>query len=125
MASKQVEKADTDTMFKSTGLSAFLLIIGLIMATAVIWVMNKVHVHYGGFPLIGNFAFYVTALFIAIVIGLVVSMIVGIMMSKIADRTFGVTNGDILGATNEIARPIISSAMLLFFLIFIRILTRI
>lgn len=125
MACNQVEKADTDTMFKSTGLSAILLIVGLALTTTVIWVMNSVHLHYWADPLIGNFGYYVTSLFIAIVIGLVVSMIVGIMMSKLADRTFGATTGDILGATNEIARPLVSAAMLLFFLIFIRILTRI
>lgn len=125
MASNQVKKADTDTMFKSTGISAIILIIRLLITTAIIWIMNWVHLHYHTSQLIGNFAFYVTALFIAIVIGLLVSMVIGTMMSKLADRTFGSTTGDVLGATNEIARPIISAAMLLIFLIFIRVLNMI
>lgn len=123
MASKQVEKADMDTMLKSTGVSAILLTIGLAITTTVIWVMNWVHLQYWNDPLMDNFAFYATALFIAIVVGLVISMVIGIIMSKTADRTFGATTGDVLGATNEIARPIISAAMLLFFLIFTTILT--
>lgn len=125
MASNQVKKADTDTMLKSTGLSAILLIVGLIFTTVILSIMNWVHLRYWADPLIGNFSFFIIALFASIVIGLVVSMVVGIMMSKLADRTFGATTGDVLGATNEIARPFVSAAMLLFFLIMMTILIRI
>jgi len=34
-------------------------------------------------------------------------------MARIANRTFGMVNGDILGATNEIARPVILFLVLL------------
>lgn len=122
MASRQVRKADSDTMFRSTFVSAVLLILGLVITTAVIWVMNEVHLIYWALPLLNNFAFYAIAMFIAVVFGLIVSVIVGIMMSKLADRTFGSTSGDILGATNEIARPIVALSMFIFFLIFMRVL---
>ena len=122
MASGQVRKADSDTMFRSTFVSAVLLILGLVITTLVIWVMNEVHLIYWAFPLLNNFAFYAIAMFIAVVFGLIVSVIVGIMTSKLADRTFGSTSGDILGATNEIAMPIVALSMLIFFLIFMWVL---
>lgn len=122
MASEQVRKADSDTMFKSTGISALLLVLGLLMTTAIIWIINEVHMTYWSGSLIGNISFYLTSMFIAVVVGLIMSMVVGIMMSKTADRTFGSTSGDILGATNEIARPIVAVTMILFFLIFMWVL---
>ncbi|HKM14064.1 MAG TPA: adenosylcobinamide-GDP ribazoletransferase [Candidatus Methanomethylophilaceae archaeon] len=125
MASNQVKKADTDTMFKSTGISAIFLIISLVRTTVVIWIMNWIHLRYWAGPLIGNFSFFFIASFVAIVIGLIVSMGVGTMMSKLSDRTFGSTNGDVLGATNEVARPIVAAAMLLIFLIIIKLLNMI
>ncbi len=125
MASNQVKKADTDTMFKSTGISAIFLIVGLVITTIIIWIMNWIHLHYWFGDLIANFSFYFIALFVAIVIGLAVSMVVGTMMSKLSDRTFGSTTGDVLGATNEVARPIVAAAMLLIFLIVITLLNMI
>lgn len=122
MASEQVRKADSDTMFKSTGISALLLVLGLIMTTAIIWIINEVHMTYWSGPLIGNLSFYLTSMFIAAAVGLIMSIVVGIMMSKSADRTFGSTSGDILGATNEIARPVIAITMIFFFLIFMWVL---
>jgi adenosylcobinamide-GDP ribazoletransferase len=47
------------------------------------------------------------------VVGLAVSIAVGVLMARIANRTFGMVNGDILGATNEIARPVILFLVLL------------
>ncbi|HKM14050.1 MAG TPA: adenosylcobinamide-GDP ribazoletransferase, partial [Candidatus Methanomethylophilaceae archaeon] len=131
MASNQVKKADKDTMFKSTGISAIFLIISLVRTTVVIWFMNWICFNYGKGPLIGNFSLienlssFFIASFVAVVIGLIVSMGVGTMMSKLSDRTFGSTNGDVLGATNEVARPIVAAAMLLIFLIIIKLLNMI
>ena len=47
-----------------------------------------------------------------LVVGMIVSVIVGYMMARTANRVFGMVNGDILGATNEVARP-----FLLFFIL--------
>lgn len=49
------------------------------------------------------------------VIGLVVSIVVGNVMATTANRNFGMVNGDILGATNEISRPALMFLMLLAF----------
>ncbi|MDD1771958.1 MAG: adenosylcobinamide-GDP ribazoletransferase, partial [Methanomassiliicoccales archaeon] len=54
--------------------------------------------------------------FMTIVVALVaalVSSIVGLGMSVLAERNFGAVNGDVLGATNEICRPIVLLLMLL------------
>lgn len=45
----------------------------------------------------------VTALMVSVII---VSVLTGAAMSKIAERNFGMTNGDVLGATNEMSRVI-------------------
>ena len=72
-----------------------------------------------------SYAFYAVSMFIALIIGVVVSMVIGKMVSQFADKTFGATTGDVLGATNEIARPLVAAAMLFVFLIIIYILMRV
>ena len=47
-----------------------------------------------------------TVLLVGIVAGLM-SIVVGFAMAYISNRTFGFVNGDVLGATNEIARAVI------------------
>ena len=48
---------------------------------------------------------------VMLVAGIVVSAIVGLIMARNANRVFGMVNGDILGATNEICRPLVTLAM--------------
>lgn len=48
---------------------------------------------------------------IAILAMTLVSLLVGYLVSRVAMRNFGIVNGDVLGATNEIARPFILIAM--------------
>ncbi|MBE6518173.1 MAG: hypothetical protein E7Z70_01345 [Thermoplasmata archaeon] len=50
-----------------------------------------------------------------IVAGFIVSIIVGFIMARTANRVFGMVNGDILGATNEVARPFLLFFMILAF----------
>jgi len=50
-----------------------------------------------------------------IVAGFIVSIIVGFIMARTANRVFGMVNGDILGATNEVARPFLLFFMILVF----------
>lgn len=49
-------------------------------------------------------------LFIAIAV--MVSILTGALMSRIAHRNFGIVNGDVLGATNEISRAVTMIVML-------------
>jgi adenosylcobinamide-GDP ribazoletransferase len=46
-------------------------------------------------------------------VGMLVSTLVGFMMARTANRVFGMVNGDILGATNEVARPFLAFFILL------------
>jgi adenosylcobinamide-GDP ribazoletransferase len=45
--------------------------------------------------------------------GLWASIAVGWFMSYLAEKNFGAVNGDVLGATNEISRPVVLIALLL------------
>lgn len=40
-----------------------------------------------------------------------VSLVVGVLVARVAERNFGMVNGDVLGATNEMARPFILITM--------------
>ena len=53
-----------------------------------------------------------------LVVGLIVSSVVGCIMARTANRNFGMVNGDILGATNEISRPAVMFFMILMFSIY-------
>jgi adenosylcobinamide-GDP ribazoletransferase len=55
---------------------------------------------------------YFVPIAVILVIGMIVSIVVGYMMARTANRVFGMVNGDILGATNEVTRP-----FLLFFIL--------
>jgi len=54
---------------------------------------------------------------VLLLVSLIVSILAGVMMSAIAKRNFGMVNGDVLGATNEITRAVV----ILTFLIFISV----
>ncbi|HQN76583.1 MAG TPA: adenosylcobinamide-GDP ribazoletransferase, partial [Methanomassiliicoccales archaeon] len=47
------------------------------------------------------------------VAGGLVSGIVGLFISNVAMKNFGAVNGDVMGATNEICRPVVLIALLL------------
>jgi len=44
---------------------------------------------------------------------MLVSSLLGLVMSRVAEKNFGAVNGDVLGATNEICRPLVLIVMLL------------
>lgn len=55
-----------------------------------------------------------------LVVGIAVSAVIGLVMARNANRVFGMVNGDILGATNEVCRPIVTLAMGIAFVLVIR-----
>lgn len=61
------------------------------------------------------------AYLIGIIIGFFVSIIWGFVMSRIANRNFGMVNGDVLGATNETSRVIVLFCMIATFMIMARL----
>ena len=52
------------------------------------------------------------AYLIGIIVGFVASVLWGLMMSRIANRNFGMVNGDVLGATNETSRTVVLLCMI-------------
>ena len=59
---------------------------------------------------------------IVIVVGFVVSTILGIVMARTANRVFGMVNGDILGATNEVTRPFLAFFILLVTVLYLTVI---
>ena len=57
---------------------------------------------------------------IGMIIGFVVSVLWGILMSKIAEKNFGMVNGDVLGATNETSRVVTLFVMIATLMIMLR-----
>ena len=51
------------------------------------------------------------------VIGFVMSVLWGFIISRIAEKNFGMVNGDVLGATNETARTVVLFCMIAAFMI--------
>ena len=95
MAARQVECTDRFSMIVSTIITVVLLaIIGLIYFVLA-------DGSWTGLPFRG----YWIAIIIAL--GVLMSIATGYVMARFANKTFGFVNGDILGATNEIARAAI------------------
>ncbi len=61
------------------------------------------------------------AYLIGIIIGFFVSIVWGFIMSRIANRNFGMVNGDVLGATNETSRVILLFCMIATLMIMARL----
>lgn len=111
MASSQVRKADNSTLVKSLTTSFILSIIGLGFSMVLFWILDRTF--FGILDV--SMAYTAVTLFIVLVAGLAMSVLVGKIMASTADKTFGFTSGDVLGATNEIARPIVAFTMLLIY----------
>ena len=61
------------------------------------------------------------AYLIGIAIGFVVSILWGFIISRIAEKNFGMVNGDVLGATNETSRVIVLFCMITTLMIMTRL----
>ena len=104
MAARQVEKTTGRSAILSFGVSIIALIILMIVSA---FVMNQLYYY--------DYDFIFKSTIILIVIGFIVSTIMGAVMARTANRVFGMVNGDILGATNEISRPFLAFFLLLAF----------
>ena len=58
---------------------------------------------------------------VGIIIGFVMSVLWGFIISRIAEKNFGMVNGDVLGATNETARTVVLFCMIAAFMIMARL----
>ena len=97
MAAKQVHNTDMITMFMSTAISAALALLGYLVMGAIVSVLE--------FSVFYSEAYVMIVLTVAA--SAVISILAGWMISNMANRTFGYVNGDVLGATNEIARALV------------------
>ena len=94
MASRQVGL----TTGRSAVLSLFvsLLALAILMGIGAV-IMNSVFS--------ADWDFIIGSAIIILIVGFIVSTIMGAVMARTANRVFGMVNGDILGATNEVSRP--------------------
>jgi len=97
MASRQVHNSDMITMFMSTAISAALALLGYLVVGAIVSVLE--------FSVFYSEAYVMIALTVAA--SAAISILAGWIISKMANNTFGYVNGDVLGATNEIARALV------------------
>lgn len=102
MAARQVER--------TTGRSAALGFMVSIFAMLVLFAAGGSFISfYTGMPMYD----LLPAMIVIAATGLIVSTVIGVMMSRVANRVFGMVNGDILGATNEVSRPFLAFFILL------------
>ena len=106
MAGRQVSETTTTSLIVSTVISlvlaAILALVALIMTDTLIFDLNVVDV---------------TGAYAAVVVGLLMSILVGFLMARRCNRVFGMVNGDILGATNEISRFAVMAVMILVYMV--------
>ena len=104
MAGRQVAMTTRDSAIRSIVVSVvcgcLLLVLGIFLCDLV-WNIDMEDIMGAGIMML--------------IVGLIVSSVVGCIMARTANRNFGMVNGDILGATNEISRPAVMFFMILTF----------
>ncbi|MCQ2055956.1 MAG: adenosylcobinamide-GDP ribazoletransferase [archaeon] len=101
MAGDSVRYTTPLSLIKSTALSII-----IILALCFLWkyLFGCIFTNYN---IVGNSG-------ISIIVGFTMSILWGLVMANVANRNFGIVNGDVLGATNETSRVIA-----IFFMIFV------
>jgi len=111
MAARQVER--------TTSRSAVLGFIVSLIALAILLAVGGLFLNiYSGIEWCDLFA----PMIVIVIVGMVVSTIIGMVMARTANRVFGMVNGDILGATNEVSRPFLVFFILLFVEIYLAVI---
>jgi len=111
MAARQVER--------TTSRSAVLGFIVSLIALAILLSVGGLFLNkYSGIEWCDLFA----PMIVIVLVGMVVSTIIGMVMARTANRVFGMVNGDILGATNEVSRPFLVFFILLFVEIYLAVI---
>ncbi len=111
MAARQVER--------TTSRSAVLGFIVSLIALAILLSVGGLFLNmYSGIEWCDLFV----PMIVIVIVGMVVSTIIGMVMARTANRVFGMVNGDILGATNEVSRPFLVFFILLFVEIYLAVI---
>ena len=105
MAGRQVSMTTTNSAIYSTLIS---LVLGIVLAVITCAIFDQMFPTRSGID--------VVAVLFGVVIATAVSAVVGYLMARNANRVFGMVNGDILGATNEVSRPVVMVSMILPFI---------
>jgi adenosylcobinamide-GDP ribazoletransferase len=111
MAARQVER----TTSRSAVLGVFVSSIALVVLFAVGGLFLNI---YSEIP----WDEILPVMLITAVSGMVISAIVGCVMARTANRVFGMVNGDILGATNEVSRPFLVFFIMLFIQLYLTVI---
>jgi len=94
MAGESVRLTGIAGLFKSTILTTFLLL----MSNAILWIV---------WSLFGLNRPDMATGVLALIIALSATLVLGWVLSRIAENNFGMVNGDMLGASNELSRAIL------------------
>ena len=105
MAGRQVSMTTTNSAVYSAVIS---IILGIVLAVITCAIFDQMFPTRSGID--------VVAVLFGVVIATAVSAVVGYLMARNANKVFGMVNGDILGATNEVSRPVVMVSMLLPFI---------
>ncbi len=105
MAGRQVSMTTTNSAVYSAVIS---IILAAVLAVITCAIFDQMFPTRSGID--------VVAVLFGVVIATAVSAVVGYLMARNANKVFGMVNGDILGATNEVSRPVVMVSMLLPFI---------
>ena len=105
MAGRQVSMTTTNSSVYSAVIS---IILGAVLAVITCAIFDQMFPTRSGID--------VVAVLFGVVIATAVSAVVGYLMARNANKVFGMVNGDILGATNEVSRPVVMVSMVLPFI---------
>lgn len=105
MAGRQVSMTTTNSAVYSAVIS---IILGAVLAVITCAIFDQMFPTRSGID--------VVAVLFGVVIATAVSAVVGYFMARNANKVFGMVNGDILGATNEVSRPVVMVSMVLPFI---------
>lgn len=105
MAGRQVSMTTTNSAVYSAVIS---IILGAVLAVITCAIFDQMFPTRSGID--------VVAVLFGVVIATAVSAVVGYLMARNANKVFGMVNGDILGATNEVSRPVVMMSMILPFI---------
>ena len=105
MAGRQVSMTTTNSAVYSAVIS---IVLGAVLAVITCAIFDQMFPTRSGID--------VVAVLFGVVIATAVSAVVGYLMARNANKVFGMVNGDILGATNEVSRPVVMVSMILPFI---------
>ncbi|MDR3074598.1 MAG: adenosylcobinamide-GDP ribazoletransferase, partial [Candidatus Methanoplasma sp.] len=104
MASEQVRATNTQTMLMSTIFSAVFALVAYVIMAVIVSIATR-NGYFDVEPLVNGVAIIAASAF--------VSVLTGWFMANLSNKKFGFVNGDVLGATNEVARVFILVVALL------------